>query len=180
MQIGIAAHSGEFDEKMRLNVRKLTKGLKEKCKDPILILGGYWGLMKEVVDNALEVDIPVVLILPIEQEEAAIPSKVVKIKSGMEFRARSVPLVRSSDVVIALGGGVGTHIEIAMAYAMGKPTFILTNTGYSTDNLQNAFPEYLDNRKTVKLTYVNDVEKLVEDISQIETKIETRKVVDIG
>lgn len=177
MQIGIAAHSGEYDDKMKENVRKLIKGIKERCRNPILILGGYWGLMREVVDRAIDADIPVVLILPVEREDVNIPDKVIKIKSGMEFRSRSVPLVRSSDALIALGGEIGTQIEISMAYAMGKPVFVLTNTGYSTDNLEKVFPEYLDSRRIVKVVYAKSVEEIIEGLCSIET---SRKIVEIG
>ncbi|ARM76706.1 LOG family protein [Acidianus manzaensis] len=179
MQIGIAAHSGEYTEKMRKNAKELVSGIKEKCKNPVLILGGYWGLMKEVVDQAVSLDIPVVLVLPIENESSNIPEKVIKINSGMEYRARSVPLVRSSDILIALGGEAGTHIEILMAYAMGKPVYILIDTGYSTDKLKEAYPEYLDNRKATKVTYVKTVDELLNKLCCGERKEEGR-IIDVG
>ncbi|AWR97914.2 LOG family protein [Acidianus sulfidivorans JP7] len=172
MQIGIAAHSGEYSKEMKESVKELISGIKEKCKNPVLILGGYWGLMKEVVDQALSLDLKVVLILPIENETIKIPDKVIKIYSGMEYRARSVPLVRSSDILIALGGEAGTHIEILMAYAMGKPVYILSKTGYSTDKLKETYPEYLDNRRVIKVNYVNSVNELLKILCCKENKEE--------
>jgi uncharacterized protein (TIGR00725 family) len=112
MQIAIAAHSGEYDDKMKIKVKEFLEEVKEECVNPVLLLGGYWGLMKEIVDQASNLGMKVILLLPIENENVNPPDNVIKIKTGMEYRARSVPLIRSSDAVVALGGGVGTEIEI--------------------------------------------------------------------
>ncbi len=55
-------------------------------------------------------------------------------------------MVRSSDVLVALGGGAGTIIEVLLAYAMGKPAYVLVGTNLSSDALPKAFPEYVDDR----------------------------------
>jgi len=65
----------------------------------------------------------VVVFLPVEREDVALPKGVIVVRTGCEFRCRSVQMVRSADAVAALGG-VGTIIEALMAYAMGKPLFV--------------------------------------------------------
>jgi len=127
-----------------------------KC-GPTLILGGYWGLMKVVVDEAAALGLKTVLILPMEHEAVEPPTGVILIRTGMEYRARSVPLVRSSDALVALGGEAGTMIEALMAYAMGKPVIVLTGLGFSSDKLELAFPNAFDRRMTAQVTYTNDV-----------------------
>ncbi|MGC8661625.1 MAG: LOG family protein, partial [Nitrososphaeria archaeon] len=86
------------------------------------------------------------------------------IKTGMEYRARSVPLVRSADALVALGGGAGTIIEVIMAYSMGKPVYILHNSGMSSDKLRLAFPEYIDDRKNSKIFYCKSGKELAEAV----------------
>ncbi|QPG51232.1 LOG family protein [Saccharolobus solfataricus] len=168
MIISIAAHSEESNHELAEKARKFVRSIKP-C-NPILLLGGYWGLMRVVVDEALRENIKTVLILPIEKENIEIPREVICIKSGCEFRCRSVILVRSGDLLVSLGGGVGTEIEIMMAYAMGKPIYALTNTGLSTDYFAKSFPDYIDDRKIVKVKYFDNVERMAEEICEDEIK----------
>ncbi|WP_338602339.1 LOG family protein [Sulfolobus tengchongensis] len=173
MIISVAAHSEEpsreIAEKARSFVRKVSP-----C-NPTLLLGGYWGLMKTVVDEAIKQGLTVVLILPIERENIDLPAQVIPIRSGCEFRCRSVILVRSGDVLVSLGGGVGTEIEIMLAYAMGKPIYAITETGLSTDHFARAFPEYIDDRRVVKIRYFNDPGEVAEEICRGNMKsVETR------
>lgn len=167
MQIAIAAHSGDYNEEMKVKVKEFLEEVKTECKNPVLLLGGYWGLMREVVDQACSLGIRVILLLPIENEDVNPPDNVIKIKTGMEYRARSISLIRSSDAVVALGGGVGTEIEILMGYGMGKPVFVLSNTGFSTDNLVKAFPDYFDHREVVKVNYINDPKELANALCSV-------------
>jgi uncharacterized protein (TIGR00725 family) len=161
MQIAVAVHSGHvpgLGEKARLFVEALAK----RCPDAVLLVGGYWGHMVDVVDAALEKGLRVVLFLPMEREEVKAPPGTVMVRTGCEFRCRSVLMIRSADVVAVLGGGVGTTIEALMAYAMGKPFFVLANVGAATDRLQTAYPEYFDERRAVKAVYEEDPVRLAE------------------
>lgn len=164
MQIGIAAHSSTVDSKVESMAKEFLKELRTTCSQSTLLLGGYWGLMKVVVDEALKLGFVVTVILPLERHEIELPQGVIRIDSGLEFRARSVTLVRSSDVLVALGGGVGTMIEVLMAYAMGKPIYVLTDTGLSSDALPKAFPDYIDERKVVRIRYFNDPVKMAKEV----------------
>jgi uncharacterized protein (TIGR00725 family) len=85
-------------------------------------------------------------------------------------------LVRSSDILVALGGGVGTIIEILIAYAMGKPIYILTDTRLDTDKLESSFGEYIDERKLTEIKYLRDPEKLADMICREKGKKEVLTV----
>ena len=159
MQLGIAVHSSVPSKEAEEKVRRFIRSL--KC-NPRILVGGYWGLMKVVVDEAISRGFQVIMFLPIEREDVKVPDEVVRINTGCEFRCRSVMLVRSSDMLVSLGGGVGTQIEIAMAYAMGKPVAVLTDTGMATDNLKKAFPQYLDDRQVIEIKYFDKPEDLAE------------------
>ena len=156
MQVVVAAHSSEPSrdvvEKAKAFVRELAK-----CgREITLLLGGYWGLMKVVVDEALDLGMRVVVVLPLEREDVEVPKGVIRVNTGCEYRCRSVVLVRSGDVLVSLGGGSGTMAEMLMAYAMGIPVFALVNTGMYSDELARAFPEYFDERRAVKINYFSD------------------------
>ncbi|BBG22948.1 hypothetical protein IC006_0232 [Sulfuracidifex tepidarius] len=172
-QIAIAAHSSNPSEEMARKAEKFVSAIKRN--DVIILLGGYWGLMKVVADRALSEGIPVVMVLPMERD-VPVPEKVVRIDSGSEYRSRSIPLIRSSDVVVALGGGAGTIIEILLGYAMGKHTFVLKGNGMSSDNLEKAFPDFIDERKVTKVMYFDNVEEMAKEVlsSMDHRKVEER------
>lgn len=137
LNIGIAASSERGD---RERARRFVSVLPYYVR---VILGGYWGLMKDVAEEAAERGLTVVFVLPEWERQTPPPRReFIQIRTGMEFRARSVPLTKSSDVLVVLGGESGTIIEAYMAYAMGKPVVILRNTGMSSDLL----PVRLDSR----------------------------------
>ena len=154
MQVAIAAHSGEYKDEHVKAVKDVIDGLTQ-CK-PTVLLGGYWGLMRIAADEAISRGLRVVLVLPIENESIDVPKDAVVVRTGMEFRERSVVLVRSSDSLVAIGGAAGTIMEVLLAYAMGKPTIVLKGTGFPTDRLELAFPDYVDDRRTSRILYVTN------------------------
>ncbi|ABL88358.1 conserved hypothetical protein [Pyrobaculum islandicum DSM 4184] len=162
-QIAVAVHS-DYIPGLRERARLFVHALADRCPDAVLLVGGYWGHMRDVVDSALERGMKVVIFLPIEKEGVQLPERVVVIKTGCEFRCRSVIMVRSADVVAVLGGGVGTMIEAFMAYAMGKPLYVLIDTGASSDRLSQTYPEYFDDRRVLKVVYVSDPVALAEGV----------------
>lgn len=161
--IGVAAHSGDYGENLEKASRKFVALLAEKCSDNVaLVLGGYWGLMKVVVDEALSRGITVIILPPLEKEHVNFPEKAIVIRSGSSYRARSVILVRSSDVVVALGGGAGVIQEVVTAYTESKTVFLL-KSGMDSDKLESLAP-YLDYRKLSPILVYSDPEALVNDL----------------
>ena len=153
LQIGIAAHS-EHTDKLAEAARAVVNALANMCR-PVIVVGGYWGVMRDVVDEALRSGLKVVIVAPLEKEDVNYPSDAIVIKTGCSFRCRSNILVRSSDALIVLGGGVGTIIEALTAYAEGIPVHILM-TGMPSDRMRNAWPDYFDDRKIVHVKYYDD------------------------
>ena len=152
-QIGIAAHS-EHTDRLAQYAKAVVDKLAEICK-PTILVGGYWGIMRDVVDEALNKGLTVVIVAPLEKEDVEYPAKTIVIKTGCSFRCRSNILVRSSDALIVLGGGVGTIIEAVTAYAEGIPIHVLLS-GMPSDKMQLAWPEYIDDRQIVRLMYHRD------------------------
>ena len=160
-QIAVAVHSGLVPG-LRDRVWQFVNALADRCPDAVVLVGGYWGHMVDVVDAALARGLKVVAFLPIEREDVEVPPQVIVLKTGCDYRCRSVFMIRSADVVVVLGGGVGTMIEALMAYAMGKPLFVLVGTGAASDKLRDAYPDYFDERRAVRAVYVEDPARLAE------------------
>lgn len=83
----------------------------------------------------------------------------VAINTGqMRGGGREFPLILSCDVIICIGGGSGTLMEIAMAYQANIPIIVIDNTGGWSAELAG---KYLDNRKKAKILSVSSSEEAV-------------------
>jgi uncharacterized protein (TIGR00725 family) len=160
--IAIAAYSGPPSERHASAARIIIGELSRYCLDDVVIaVGGYWGLMKTIVDEALSHGFRVVVYPYAEREDLDYPGEAIVVKTGLTPEARSILLVRSGDILIALGGGVGTMIEVLLAYSMGKPVYLL-KTGLASDKLE-VFAPYIDERRLAELKVYEDPVKLARD-----------------
>ncbi len=153
--IGIAAVSEEPSQQLKKQTLDFIKRL-EPCKDKIrLVIGGYWGLMKYIADYASSIGVNTIMILP-EQPHIIPPRKreFTIIKTELGYKSRSTILVNTSDLLVCLGGRIGSIIEVMLAYSFGKPVIVLKDTGLDTDRLQKCFIDYIDSRKIAPITYV--------------------------
>ncbi|QOJ78565.1 LOG family protein [Infirmifilum lucidum] len=158
--IGVACLGTEPPEDLAEKARVFVRGLRESCAERFsLALGGYWGLMRVVVDEALSSGLPVVLFPPLERENEHFPEGAIVIRTGTGFRLRSVVFVRSVDVLVALGGEAGTVQEVVTAYLEGKPVLVLGGTGFATDKLE-VFSPYVDSRAYSEVRIIGDPKKL--------------------
>jgi len=80
----------------------------------ILVCGGLGGVMEGACRGARAQGGMTVGILPGEERDAANPHVTVAIPTALG-EARNALVVRSADVVIAIGGAYGTLSEIALA-----------------------------------------------------------------
>ncbi|WP_440059607.1 LOG family protein [Thermogladius sp. 4427co] len=164
MYIGIAAHSGEPNPKAVSAARSFIRLLKERCGlKHRIIVGGYWGLMRIVVDEALSQGFTVVILPPVEEEDTDFPDGAIVVKTGLSFRGRSVVLARTSDALVVLGGGSGCMQEAVTAYTEGRPVYVLIGTGYPTDSMRD-WPEYLDDRRLAPIKKYDSIDALVNDL----------------
>ncbi len=173
--VGIAAHSGNVGDDLKAKTSTFLRELRTHCPDDtVLVVGGYWGLMKFVVDESLGLGFKVVILPPIEREDVDFPEKAFVIKTGTSYRVRSVFLVRTSDALVVLGGGAGCLQELITAYTEGKPVFALVGTGMPTDLIIN-LPEYLDDRYLASVKKYSNPTELALELCQTLLKRESRK-----
>jgi hypothetical protein len=87
----------------------------------IVVCGGLDGVMGAAAQGVADADGICVGLLPGDDRRAANPALTVAIPSGMG-EMRNALLVRSADVVLAIGGSWGTLSEVALAVRSGVPT----------------------------------------------------------
>ena len=163
IQISIAAYSGDPKPDHIRNSIKFIDGLIENCVErPVLILGGYWGLMKYIVDYSIEKGVKIVLIPPVEKENIKFPEKAIVVKTGASYRVRSIFIVRSGELLVVLGGASGSIQEITTAYSEGKDIYILIDTGLPTDRFK-CMGTY-DDRLSNEIYYFRDPIEMAREV----------------
>ncbi|BAA29327.1 TIGR00725 family protein [Pyrococcus horikoshii] len=153
IQIAIA---GSSDEKpLEVAVRKTKEFIKALPSDVILMTGGRGGIMEVASEEFRKKGGIVVGILPYSDNGNRF--NTVRVKTGLNPVERSGVLIESADVLVVLGGGVGTMIEALMAYNLGIPVIVITGTGYASDRLMELAKEgYFDHKRIVKVIFTDD------------------------
>ena len=96
----------------------LGRGLAERGH--VVVCGGLGGVMEAVARGAADAGGVVVGLLPGTDRADANPHVTVAIPTGLG-ELRNGLLVRSSDVVVSVGGSWGTLSEVALAVRTGVP-----------------------------------------------------------
>jgi len=155
--VGVAAYSGPPPQHLIAAAEEFLQAL-ALCVNPsntVIVTGGYWGLMKHVVDYSLSLGFKVLIIPPVEMEDVAFPGKALVVRTGTSFRVRSIYLVRTSEVLVALGGAGGTIQEVVTAYTEGVPAYVLGATGMPTDKLSSLAP-HIDERRRAEVRIIKE------------------------
>ena len=85
-----------------------------------LVCGGLGGVMEAVARGAHEAGGVTIGLLPGNNREAANTFITIPIATGLG-EGRNLLIVRTSDLLIAIGGKYGTLSEISLALKIGKP-----------------------------------------------------------
>jgi uncharacterized protein (TIGR00725 family) len=124
----------------------------------ILICGGLGGVMEAACRGAKENDGLTIGIIP--QEEFSFANKFcdIVICTGIGF-ARDIIVATSADGIIAIGGGVGTMIELGVGYIKNKLMVVVAGSGGVSEMYGGKF---LDERKIVPLMIAKDAHSAVQ------------------
>jgi len=92
----------------------------------------------------------------------------IPIYTGLDFQMRSFIMLYSSEVVVSIGGEIGTAIEILGAYAQRKKLIFIKGTGGWTDRFAQVLIDgkYLDNRKLTPVHMAESVEEVIKIIKE--------------
>jgi uncharacterized protein (TIGR00725 family) len=128
----LVAVCGESDPQTSLadQAFELGRGIAER--DAVLICGGLTGVMEHAARGARSAGGLTIGLLPGDDPDAANDHIDVAIATALG-RARNAVLARSADGVIALGGGLGTLSEIALAMRDGRPTIGIRTWRFDRD-----------------------------------------------
>jgi uncharacterized protein (TIGR00725 family) len=136
---------GSASEPMEPTVAVLGRGVGRAIADRgcCLLTGACPGLPHEAVLGAKEIGGHVVGISPasslrehVEVFRSPYREYDVLIFTGLGLMGRELVNIRSSDIVVVMGGRSGTLGEFAIAYEEGKLIGVLTGTGGITDALR--------------------------------------------
>jgi uncharacterized protein (TIGR00725 family) len=106
----------------------------------IVVCGGGPGVMAAVCRGGQSAGGTTVGLLPGLDRAEGNPHLTIAIPTGLG-QGRNLLLVRSSDALIAVGGGFGTLSEIALALRTGTPVIGLATWALQLDDQQvDAFP----------------------------------------
>ena len=90
----------------------------------------------------------------------------VIVYTGFGLKGRNVVNVRTSDVVIVFGGGIGTLNEFTIAYDEGKVVGVLKGTGGATDRIRDLVT-LSKGRGSREVVFDSDPEALVDECLRI-------------
>jgi len=114
----------------------LGRGIAQR--DAVLICGGLTGVMEHAARGAQAAGGLTIGLLPSDDVKEANAYIDVAIATGLGH-ARNAILARTADGVVALGGGLGTLSEIALALRNRRPTIGIKTWRFDRD--RRAEPE---------------------------------------
>ena len=160
LQIGVIGYnqdkSNEITNKIAYEV-----GTEIAKTGAILICGGLGGVMEHACKGAKEHGGLTVGIIPQEEVQFANKFCDVVIATGIGY-ARDFVVATSADGIIAVGGGVGTLIELCVGYMLKKILVTLPSSGGTAENFGG---RYLDGRKRVFIQTSENARSAVKIIS---------------
>ena len=112
----------------------------------VVICGGLSGVMEAVCRGAKSKGGTTIGILPGSNPDVANEWIDHVICTGMG-EARNLVIIKSSDAVIAVGGGYGTLSEIGFALKLNKPIIGLQTWALENPNMDNLALKVVDNPK---------------------------------
>lgn len=109
---------------------ELGRGIAQR--DAVLICGGLTGVMEHAARGAQAAGGLTIGLLPSEDPDDANAYIDIAIVTGLG-RGRNAILAQTADGVVALGGGLGTLSEIALALRNGRPTIGIKTWRFDRD-----------------------------------------------
>ncbi|HOH53470.1 MAG TPA: TIGR00725 family protein [Fervidobacterium sp.] len=170
LKVGVIGYSGNIESEPVKSLRDVCLELGERLGEKYVVFtGGRDGIMELVSKGVRNVGGTCIGILPWEGNDANEYNSLV-ISTGLDFQMRSFVLVKSVDVVIAIGGEIGTAVEMLATYANRRPLVLLRNTGGWADKIPNVLidDKYLDNRRMAPVYQAFSVEQVMAILDKLE------------
>jgi hypothetical protein len=170
MRVGVIGYSGDIksDKIMRLKDISFSLGKEIALRNHILISGGRDGIMHYVSKGCQENGGISVGVLPYDTLDESNKFLTVPITTGLSMDMRSNIMINSSDVVIMIGGEIGTLYELVLAYIHKKSIVILSGTGGWADRIRSVLYDgkYLDTRKLTEIKIFESIKTALDYIEK--------------
>jgi uncharacterized protein (TIGR00725 family) len=127
----------------------------------VLVCGGLGGVMESACKGSKENNGFTIGIIPQDEFSFANGFCDVVICTGIGF-ARDFIIASSADGIIAIGGGVGTLIEMSAGYMIKKSIVVIAGSGGVADTYAG---KYLDERNRVPILVAKDARSAVQIFS---------------
>ncbi|HRB91109.1 MAG TPA: TIGR00725 family protein [Fervidobacterium sp.] len=170
LKVGVIGYSGNIENEPVKSLIDVCLELGERLGEKYVVFtGGRDGIMELVSKGVRNVGGTCIGILPWEGSDANEYNSLV-ISTGLDFQMRSFVLVKSVDVVIAIGGEIGTAVEMLATYANRKPLILLRNTGGWADKIPSVLidDKYLDNRRMAPVYQAFSIEQVMTILDELE------------
>jgi uncharacterized protein (TIGR00725 family) len=128
----LVAVCGESDPQTSLADLAFELGRGIAQRDAVLICGGLTGVMEHAARGAQAAGGLTIGLLPSEDPDDANAYIDIAIATGLGH-GRNAILARTADGVVALGGGLGTLSEIALALRNRRPTIGIKTWRFDRD-----------------------------------------------
>ena len=159
LQIGVIGYNDDrCSEVAREMAYKVGKEI--ALSGSVLICGGLGGVMEAACKGAKDANGNTVGIIPQDKFSFANQFCDIVICSGIGF-ARDFIVATSSDGIIAVGGGIGTLIEMSVGYMIKKKIVAISPSGGVSEVYAG---KYLDERKRVLIESAPDAKSAVQAI----------------
>jgi len=158
LQIAVIGYNTECSEVARKIAYEAGKEI--ASAGAVLVCGGLGGVMEAACKGAKENGGTTVGIIPQEEFSYANEFCDVVICTGIGY-ARDFVVASSADGIIAVGGGVGTFIEMGVGYTKRKVIVGIAGSGGVADAYGDKF---LDERNRVRILTASDARSAVKMI----------------
>lgn len=159
LQIGVIGYNDDrCSEVAKVIAYKVGKEI--ALSGSVLICGGLGGVMEAACKGAKDENGDTVGIIPQDKFSFANQFCDIVICSGIGF-ARDFIVATSSDGIIAVGGGIGTLIEMSVGYMIKKKIVAISPSGGVSEVYAG---KYLDERKRVLIESAPDAKSAVQAI----------------
>jgi uncharacterized protein (TIGR00725 family) len=159
LQIGVIGYNDDRCSEVAKEIA-YEVGKEIALSGSVLVCGGLGGVMEAACKGAKEANGNTVGIIPQDKFSFANQFCDIVICSGIGF-ARDFIVATSSDGIIAVGGGIGTLIEMSVGYMIKKKIVAISPSGGVSEVYAG---KYLDERKRVLIESAPDAKSAVQAI----------------
>jgi len=171
IKVGLIGTSERPNEPVSSPVKEIAYkfGFLTAKEDFILFTGGRDGVMEAACKGNFDGNGINIGILPGFDSTQANEFVTIPILTGLPMDMRSLVMIHAVDVVVMIGGKIGTLLELVSTYQNGKPAIVIKGSGDFSDSVDRILIDgmHFDSRKNAPVYFVKTPEEAIEKIKEI-------------